>query len=93
MKIRTVFQIIFSILAAISFLAAGILGFLKGLVYFFGGVAVTLVFVGLMLFMKYGNPLRREKEEPHTDFMNSEEENEAIRKSLEAAEQEETSNK
>ena len=78
MKIRTVFQIIFSILAAISFLVAGILGFLKGLVYFFGGVAVTLVFVGLMLFMKYGNPFSKH-EEPKVDFMNTDEENERIR--------------
>ena len=93
MKIRTVLQIIFCILASLAVVAASVLGILYGFFYFLVGAALALVFVMLMLLMKYGNPLRREKEEPHTDFMNSDKENEEIRKALENAELEENPEK
>lgn len=88
MKIRTVFQIIFCILAASSVLAASILGILYGFVYFLVGAAVALIFAVLMFLMKNGP---QKKAEPQPDFMFSDEENEAIRKALEDAQQKENS--
>ena len=90
MKIRTVFQIIFCVLAAMSVVAASVLGVLYGFLYFLGGAVLALIFAVLMFLMKNGP---RKKEEPQPDFMFSDEENEAIRKALEDAQQKENSDK
>lgn len=79
---RKVLQMIFCILSALSVVAAFFLGVFLDLPYALIGVIAALFFLGLTLLVKNGNPLRRPSEEPHTDFMNSEEENEKIRKSL-----------
>lgn len=89
MKIRTILQMTFSILSALSVVLAVFLGIFLGFLYALIGVAAVLFFLVLTLFMKNGNPLRREKQDPQVDFMNSEEENEAIRQTLEAADQSE----
>ena len=90
MKIKTVFQIIFCILAVLAVVAASVLGILYGFLYFLAGAAVALIFAVLMFLMKSGG---RKKAEPQVDFMNSDEENAAIRKSLEDAEQQDHSDK
>ena len=90
MKPRTIFQIIFCILAALSVIAASVLGILYGFLYFLGGAVLALIFAVLMFLMKNG---AQKKEGPHTDFMNSDEENEAIRKALENTEQRDESDK
>ena len=90
MKIRTVFQIIFCILAVLAVIAASVLGVLYGFLYFLGGAVLALIFAVLMFLMKNGP---RKKEEPQPDFMFSDEQNEAIRKSLESAQQQDSSDK
>ena len=81
-KMRKILQMIFCILSAISVVAAFFLGVFFGFGFALIGAAAALVFLLLTLWAKYGNPFRRPKEEPHTDFMNSEEENEMIRKQV-----------
>ena len=74
---------VFCILACLCVAAAALVGTFFGLLYALIAVAAALVFGILMLVFKDGNPFRKEQELPKTDFMNSEEENEKIRKSLE----------
>ena len=76
---RKIFQIVFCILAALSVVAAFLMGAFWDFPYVLIGVAAALFFLILTLLMKYGNPFRRERKEPHADFMNSEEENARIR--------------
>lgn len=75
---RKVFQMIFCVLSALSVLAAFFLGVFWDIPYALIGVGAALFFFVLTLFMKYGNPLSKDKE-PKVDFMNSDEENEKIR--------------
>lgn len=79
---RKILQMIFCVLSAISVVVAFFLGVFLDLPYALIGIAAALFFLVLTLFMKYGNPLRPPKEDPKPDFMNSDEENEVIRKSL-----------
>ncbi len=76
-KMRTTFQIIFCLLSVACIVAAVFLGVFFGLLYCLIAVLGALVFAALMLLMKNGNPLHREKRET-TDFMNSDEVNQAI---------------
>ena len=87
---RKIFQMIFCILSAISVVATVFLGIFGDIPYVLIGIASALFFLVLTLFTKYGNPLRRPKEGPKTDFMNSDEENEQIKKSLEQEQNSET---
>ena len=79
---RKILQSIFCILSALSVVAAFFLGVFLDLPYALIGAIAALLFLGLTLLVKNGNPFHRPSEEVHTDFMNSEEENEKIRKSL-----------
>lgn len=78
---RKILRIVFCILSVFFVLFAFFLGVWKGFVYALIGAAGALLFFVLMLFAKEGNFLKN-PQEPHTDFMNSDEENEAILKSL-----------
>ena len=77
---RQIFQTIFCILSVLSAASVLLLGVLVGWLYAFIGVGATILFACLMLWCKNGNPFRKPPEEPHTDYMNTEEENEEIRK-------------
>lgn len=76
---KQVFQIVFCICSALCVIAAFFLGVFLGFLYALIGAAAALFFLCLTLLMKNGNPFRREKEEPKTDFMLSDEENDRIR--------------
>lgn len=77
---RKVLQIVFCLLAVLSVASVFFLGVYLGWLYALIGVACALLFACLMLLMKGGNPFRRPPEEPHPDFMNTDEENEELRK-------------
>ncbi len=79
---KVIFQTIFSILSALSVVAAFLMGVFWDFPYMFIGVAAALFFLVLTMFVKYGNPFRKD-EEPHPDFMNSDAENARIHESLE----------
>ena len=76
MKIKTVLQVIFCILAAAFVVVATIMGVLKGLGYFLIFALCALISALLMLITKYFG--EREKKKEQTDFLNSPEENERI---------------
>lgn len=84
---RAFFQTIFSILSALSVVAAFFMGVFWDMPFLFIGVAAALFFLVLTMFVKYGNPFRKD-EDPHPDFMNSDEENARIHDSLERGEDE-----
>lgn len=72
------FQSLFCILSALCVVAAVFLGVFLDLFYALIGAGGAIAFLLLTLLVKHGNPFRREKEEPHPDFMNSDEENARI---------------
>ena len=76
MKVKTVFQVVFCILAVASVIAATIVGFLKGLTYFLIFALLAVVFAFLMILTKYFGTKEKKREQP--DFLNSPEENERI---------------
>lgn len=77
---RQIFQVIFCVLAVASVAAIFFLGAFLGWLYAFIGVGAAILFACLMLWCKNGNPFSRPPQEPHTDYMNTDEENEEIRK-------------
>ena len=79
-RMRNIFQIVFCILSVLSVASVFFLGAFLGWLYALIGVAAAILFACLMLLMKNGNPFRRPPEEPHADFMNSDEENERLNK-------------
>ncbi len=76
---RQIFQVVFCICSVLCAAAAFFLGVFLGFFYALIGAGAALIFLLLTLLMKHGNPFRREEEEPHPDFMNTDEENERIR--------------
>ena len=77
-KMRQIFQTIFCVLAVISVASVVLLGVLVGWLYALIGVGAALLFACLMLWCKNGNPFRKPPEEPHADYMNTDEENERL---------------
>ena len=71
---RKILQIVFCILAVLSVASIFFLGAFLGLVYALIGVAAAILFVCLMLVCKNS----RSSEEPHADFMNTDEENDHL---------------
>lgn len=77
-----VLRIVFCILACLSVAAIIPVGVIWDFSFSLIPVGCALLFALLMFWVKDGNPFDKPKEEPHTDFMNSEEENEKIRKEM-----------
>lgn len=84
---KTVFQVIFCVLSCLSIVAAVFLGIFLGLLWCLVGIAAAAVFASLMLLMKHGSPFRAHTE-PRPDFMNTEEQNEKIRREAEQTKEE-----
>lgn len=77
-KMRKTLQIVFCILACLCVVAAFLLGAFFGLIYFLCAIAGAVVFAVLMTVVKNGSV--RASEPPKTDFMNTDAQNEEIRK-------------
>ena len=77
-RMRQIFQTIFCVLSVLSVASILILGILCGWLYAFIGVGAAILFACLMFLCKNGNPFRRPPEEPHADYMNSDEENDRL---------------
>ena len=78
---RQIFQTVFCILAVLCVAAVPFLGVFLGWLYALVGVGGAILFACLTLWCKNGNPFRRPPEEPHADYMNSDEENEKLNRS------------
>ncbi len=78
-----VLSIVFCVIACILIATAVVVGALVGIWWGVGEVVAAAFCVLLMLVFKNGNPFKRKKERK-TDFMNTDEENEEIRKEQEA---------
>lgn len=74
---KQILRIIFCILSCLCIASAIFLWIYVGIWWFLLAVVLALVFAGLMLLCKEGNPFK--KEPPKPDYMNSDEENEEIR--------------
>ena len=83
---KKILQITFCILACLSVAASVLLGVFLGFAYCVIALAVAVLFAALMLFVKNGS--LKPKEEPRVDFMNSEEENERLRRESENQDEE-----
>ena len=77
-EMRQIFQTIFCVLSVLSAASVLIVGILCGWLYALIGAGAAILFACLMLWCKNGNPFRRPPEEPHADYMNTEEENERL---------------
>ena len=77
---RKVLQTIFCILAVLSVAAVLLVGILAGWLYALIAVAAAILFACLMFWCKNGNPFRKPPEEPHADYMNTDEENDRLKK-------------
>ncbi len=75
---RQIFQTIFCVLSVASVISVFFLGVYLGWLYALIGVGAAILFACLMLWCKNGNPFRRPPEEPHADYMNTDEENERL---------------
>lgn len=80
---RNFLRILFCVLSVLCLAAAIPLGAVFGLICCFALIAGAVVFAVLMFAMKNGNGFRRQKPQPKEDFMNTAEENEAIRRNRE----------
>ena len=76
---RKIFQIVFCVLSAVCAAAAVPLGTFFGLAYAIVAVAAAVAFFLAMMLAKYGFR-KKEEEQEKTDFMNTPEENEKIRR-------------
>ncbi len=75
---RNLLQIIFCILSVLCVAATLLVGVLVSWLYALIAAAAAILFACLMLWCKNGNPFRRPPEEPHADYMNTDEENERL---------------
>ena len=77
---RQIFQTVFCVLSVLSVAAVLLVGILAGWLYALIAVAAAILFACLMFWCKNGNPFRKPPEEPHADYMNTDEENDRLNK-------------